>query len=76
MDQDILRFKCPHCGDMCAVCHVDIKCRILRHAVHASIMVPHNSHAFQKDLDIASIMGCGKPFFIDSQDCPVPCHYR
>ena len=69
---DCLYFACPHCHVELIVGKNDINCRIFRHAVYKSSMIPINPHASKVECDYLLendlVFGCAKPFKLEPKD--------
>jgi hypothetical protein len=69
LENDYYVFKCPHCEQYTQVHKNEINCRVFRHAVYKTNMIPINPHAPKEQCDnlLASdqIYGCAKPFILN-----------
>lgn len=77
-ETEIYYFECPHCGLLCEVPVVEIRCTIFRHAIFKDGMRYADPHApkaqCEKWVADGLVYGCGKPFRFDGRTVEV-CDY-
>ena len=66
--EQVLIFKCPHCGGLIDISQNETNCRIFRHGVLKDTFKQINPHANKYECDKYllnnTIYGCGKPFIL------------
>ena len=72
-----LVITCPHCNQLVII--AEMNCRKFRHAIYKSNgeqINPHSSKAICDELTSNDLIyGCGKPFYIDSNNKLIVCDY-
>ena len=77
-DKGIYTFQCPHCKRTIEVDRKSINCKIFRHGVYKSTLIPIDPHTSKETCDLLlranKIYGCSKPFYFDGTKVSI-CDY-